>query len=316
MTDFSRHELAHVARRYYVDSASKVEIAAERGLSRFKVARMLEQALADGIVTITIDDAGVVDPGLSARLRTHLGLDECLVVQGRETTAELREDVGAAAAELLTRSLMPGNILGFAWGRTLTAMTERLTELPPVTVVQLTGAVGSDLSDSPVEVIRRVSLRAGGDAHAIFAPLVVEDAATASALRRQPDIARAIALFDRVDVAVVAVGSWDPPISQLREVLARDERDAFTARGVRAEVAGILMTADGELVPDFAERCLSISSRQLARVPKVIAVAAEREKAGAVHAVTRSGLISALVTEQRCAEALLDLPAVAQRAGA
>src|SRR5690349_12495313 len=109
MTDFSRHELAHVARRYYVDSASKVEIGAELGVSRFKVARMLEQALEAGIVTITIDDAGVVDPALSARLRSHLGLDECLVVQGRDTVPELREDVGAAAAELLTRSLRPGN---------------------------------------------------------------------------------------------------------------------------------------------------------------------------------------------------------------
>ncbi|MDF2806511.1 MAG: hypothetical protein K0S43_1457 [Cellulosimicrobium sp.] len=315
MTDFSRHELAHVARRYYVDSASKVEIGEELGVSRFKVARMLEQALESGIVTITIDDAGVVDPTLSARLRSHLGLDECLVVQGRDTVSELREDVGAAAAELLTRSLRPGNTLGFAWGRTLTAMTERLTALPPVTVVQLTGAVGSDLSDSPVEVIRRVSLRAGGDAHAIFAPLVVEDAATAATLRRQPDIARALSLFDRVDVAVVAIGSWDPPISQLREVLGRDERDDLTARGVRAEIAGILLTAEGDLVPDFAERCLSISARQLARVPKVIAVAAEHEKAAAVHAVTRSGLVSALVTEQRCAEALLDLPPVARGVG-
>ena len=62
MTDFSRHELAHVARRYYVDSASKVEIAEELAISRFKVARMLEQALATGIVTITVDDARLVDP--------------------------------------------------------------------------------------------------------------------------------------------------------------------------------------------------------------------------------------------------------------
>ncbi len=193
-------------------------------------------------------------------------------------------------------------------------MTERLTALPPVTVVQLPGAVGSDLSDSPVEVIRRVSLRSGGDAHAIFAPLVVEDAATAATLRRQPDIARALSLFDRVDVAVVAIGSWDPPISQLREVLGRDERDDPT-HGVRAEIAGILLTAEGDLVPDFAERCLSISARQLARVPQVIAVAAEHEKAAAVHAVTRSGLVSALVTEQRCAEALLELPPVTRGAG-
>lgn len=314
MSDFPRHELAHVARRYYVDSLSKVEIAEEMGLSRFKVARMLEQAHASGIVTITVDAAGVVVPDLSVRLRSHLGLEQCLVVQGRETIAELREDVGSAAADLLTRTLRPGDILGFAWGRTLTAMTERLTKLPPVTVVQLTGAVGSDLADSPVEVIRRVSLRSGGNAHAIFAPLVLEDVTTASALRRQPDIARAMELFDKVDVAVVAVGSWDPPISQLRELLPQDEQDRLRAHDVQAEVAATLITSTGELIPGFTERCLSITSEQLSRVPHVIAVAAEREKANAIHAVTRSGMISALVTEQRCAEELLALPPVSRRA--
>ena len=33
-----------IARRFYLDGASKTEIAAETGLSRFQVARILEQA--------------------------------------------------------------------------------------------------------------------------------------------------------------------------------------------------------------------------------------------------------------------------------
>ena len=43
-----------VARRYYVDEHSKLQIAAELGISRFKVARLLELAGARGIVSITI----------------------------------------------------------------------------------------------------------------------------------------------------------------------------------------------------------------------------------------------------------------------
>lgn len=315
MVQTSRSELATVARRYYVDGASKVEVAEEMGVSRFKVARMLEEAVESGVVTITIDDAGGVDSRLSERLRRHLGLQRCVVVSGSGTTTDLRRHVGAAAAGLLNEMLEPGNVLGFAWGRTLTALTEQLTSLPPVTVVQLTGTVGSDLAESPVEVVRRVSLRAGGNAHAIFAPLVLEDPATAAALRRQPDIARSIALFDQVDVAVVAVGSWAPPISQLREVLSQGDRDRLTAQGVQAEIAGILITADGQLVPDFAQRCLSITSGQLSRVPHVVAVAAEKEKAAAVLAVARSGLVSTLVTDQECAAALLELPSTISALG-
>ena len=39
-------------RRYYLDGASKSEIAAELGISRFKVARLLERARREGIVRI------------------------------------------------------------------------------------------------------------------------------------------------------------------------------------------------------------------------------------------------------------------------
>lgn len=305
--------LARVARLHYFESRSKSQIGQELNLSRFKVARLIDEARATGVVTITIDESGRVDPDLSQRLAAHLGLARCVVVDGRNTVPELRSDVGGAAATLLKDAVNDGDTVGVAWGRTITAMTEHLTELPPVNVVAMTGTVGSDLSDSPVEVLRRVSESAGGKAHAIFAPLVLDDTMTASTLRRQPDIARVIEYFDAVDVAVLAVGSWDPPISQLRDTLPPYERDELEAQGVVAEVAGALVTADGGLLPGFAERCLTISSRQLARVPRVIAVAAEAEKASAVHAVARSTLITDLVTDHRCAEAMLKMPFIPQR---
>jgi DNA-binding transcriptional regulator LsrR (DeoR family) len=86
-------------------------------------------------------------------------------------------------------------------------------------------------------------------------------------------------------------------------------------RGVRAEVAGILVDDEGRLVgEDFAERCLSISAEALGAIPRVIAVAGGGAKAQAVAAVARSGLMTALVTDRELAEAALRLPAVPARA--
>jgi len=45
------------ARRYFLDGASKIEIAQELGISRFRVARLLDAALRDGIVRIEIGSA-------------------------------------------------------------------------------------------------------------------------------------------------------------------------------------------------------------------------------------------------------------------
>jgi len=60
---------AAVARRHYLQNRSKVEIADELGISRFKVARLLEAARERGLVRIEIVRQGALDVDLSAQLQ-------------------------------------------------------------------------------------------------------------------------------------------------------------------------------------------------------------------------------------------------------
>ena len=71
---------ASVARRYYVDGKSKIEIADEFGLSRFKVARLLDDARSSGLVQIGISYPGAVDLDLSGRLRDSFELRHAIVI--------------------------------------------------------------------------------------------------------------------------------------------------------------------------------------------------------------------------------------------
>ncbi len=50
--------MAGIARRYYLDGRSKIEIAEEFGLTRFKVARLLDAARDRGVVHIEIRHDG------------------------------------------------------------------------------------------------------------------------------------------------------------------------------------------------------------------------------------------------------------------
>ena len=88
---------ATVARRYYLEGASKSDIAAELGLSRFKVARMLERARATGLVRIELDARGEINLDLSVRLRAAYGLRHCVVhrrARGRRRAAAQRASGG------------------------------------------------------------------------------------------------------------------------------------------------------------------------------------------------------------------------------
>src|SRR5438270_13666739 len=66
---------ARVAREFYLDGVSKVDIADRLGISRFRVARLLEAARASGMVRIEIAlPGGSLDVGMSAELCAAFGL--------------------------------------------------------------------------------------------------------------------------------------------------------------------------------------------------------------------------------------------------
>jgi DNA-binding transcriptional regulator LsrR (DeoR family) len=299
--------MAAVARAYYLDEVLQVEIAERFGISRFKVARLLDRARKDGIVAIQINDWGLPDPVLSARLRDALQLDHCDVVRSHGDDATVRQQIGAAAAAHLSATLAEGEVLGVNWGRTLAATTSQLANLPRLTIVQLSGFITGDLDSSPIEVARQVARRSGGDIYPIFAPLYAPDVKTAEGLRNHTDIRSALALFPSVTTALLSVGAWDPPDTRVRGALPPDDLANAIAGGCYADIAGILVKEDGGLVdPEFEKRCITLTYDQLRSIPRSLAVAGGVRKAGAIRAVARAGLISELVTDHTLALGILD----------
>ncbi len=302
--------LAAIARRFYLDGRSKVEIAEEFGLSRFKVARDLDTARGAGIVRIEVRLPARLDGELSERLRQAYGLRRAIVVEAAEDPVETRRALGAAAARLLPEIVRPGEVLGLAWSRVLQAVGAELAELPRCTVVQLNGVL-SEFADGggSVETVRRAASLSGGPAYPVYAPLILPDAATAATLRADPGIASAFAHYDRLTTAVVAIGGWDEHNSTVFQSLDPDSRARYSGLGVQAEVSAQLIDAEGRPVHcDLDERVISIRAEQLRKVPEVVAVAGagDEAKARAIGAALKSGLVSTLVTDSAVAQALLE----------
>jgi DNA-binding transcriptional regulator LsrR (DeoR family) len=295
-----------IARAYYLEGVAKTDIAVSHGLSRYKVARILDACLAEGIVRIEIASPGLVDTELSERLRRAYGLRHAIVVaEAAADIGSLRAALGRAAAGLLTEMITEEDVLGVAWGRSLDAMARQVHELPPCQIVQLTGIAGA-VRASSVDLIRQLSAVSHGLHFPVYAPLVVSDAATAAALRRQPGIEAAVSRWKSVSVAMVAVGSWDEEGSQLYPVLAEADRQALTGLGVVSEMCSILFDADGRPLSSLlAERSIAIPYADLVRIPEVIAVAGGVAKADAIGSVLRGRAVTAVVTDADVARRLL-----------
>jgi DNA-binding transcriptional regulator LsrR (DeoR family) len=301
--------MATVARRHFIDGAGKSEIADELGLSRFKVARLITQARASGLVRVELDYRGEIDLDLSVRLSAAYSLRHCIVTESPEDDEViLRDNLGRAGAELLTEVLGADDVLGLAWARSLMEMRTALDGLPSCPVVQLTGALSRpDVDASGTELVRDVARASGGPALFFYAPLIAPDAATARALRTQPEIDRAFTRFGDVTTAVVGVGAWQRGLSTVADAVTDEELRESRELGVRAELAGIQLDAEGQVVKtSFTDRLIAIDVEQLRAVPDVIGLVYGTAKADAVLAALRGGLLTSLVTHTAMARELLE----------
>lgn len=297
--------LADVARRFYLQGMTRVEIAQELDLSRFKITRLLEEAVASGVVKIEIAVPQSVDADLSLRVKNKFGLERALVTTTHDRSPEgTRNALGKAAAALLREIVTADDVLGVTSGRTMDAIARHLTGLAGCEIIQLTGMSG-DLHDNPVEVLRRVAELSGGQAHSIYAPLTVPHAATAASLKTDPRIAAAFDRFASVTIAVAAVGCWDPPDSRFHSALHADDQQALLDRGVIADIGGALLDGNGQPVHDFDDRVLGISAEELKQAQQVIVVAGGQRKANAILTTLRAGLVTTLVTDDSVAIRLL-----------
>lgn len=309
---------AQVARLFFDRQLSKVEIAARTGISRFRVARFIDTALADGLVRIEYRDIPADDRDDARAIEEHFGLDLCAVAA--VPAAEAPDDpafarVARLAGAVLDGLMAPGEVIGIAWGSTLAAVVR---EIPAragadLEVVQLAGSSARlGREHDAGELARALADRLGAVHHAIYAPAFVETAALRRALERESEVAEAIGRFGALTLAIVGIGAMPIDDGGAASSLLRSGvlDDAEVARLAALGAVGDLVVhpfdATGRFVaPDLAERAVAIGAEQLRGVRRVVAVASGVRKAEAIRGALRTGVVRMLVTDGPTARAVL-----------
>jgi DNA-binding transcriptional regulator LsrR (DeoR family) len=297
-----------VARRYFIERQTKRKIGNDLAISRFKVARLIDEAIEEGLVRIEIDNAGELDAELSDRLREKYSLRNALVLAGPDLPCSaLFEPLGRTAASLLEEVLIDDCVLGVAWGRTLAATANAVSELPKVNVVQVAGGLASlEFPQNSVDLVHRMASAGQGTAYPVFLPMWVEDPALVDRLKAEPAVAQVLDWYDRIDVLIVGIGSWNPPNSCLHDAFSETWRQQVLAAGARADVCATLIDDKGQVVPSPLDPLgFAISANQIRRIPEIIGIAGGQEKAQAILAALRGNWITTLVTDAGVARRLL-----------
>lgn len=264
---------------------------------------MLQRARREGIVRIEIQDLAAPE-ALTQAVKDKLRLKRAAVVETSSVGA-LTALAAPLGAILMEAGLAAGSVLAIGWGRAVRAVVEAgLPPIPGVLVVPATGGMQQHAPHFQVnEFVRLAAEQLEGEAHFVHAPYL-PSSASRDALLADPVIAGSVALWSRIDAAIVGVGLPHALNSPEASAATPSEQALVNAAG---DVIRHYVDANGKPIDWEGEnRMIAVSFEQLSRIPLSIGVAIGENKADAIIGAARAGLISALVTDTRTAEAILD----------
>jgi DNA-binding transcriptional regulator LsrR (DeoR family) len=145
----------------------------------------------------------------------------------------------------------------------------------------------------------------------LHAPAIVDGIEIAEALLRDTSIASALADAAASDVALVGIGSMDEYATLVHGGhVSEDDRQTLLAMGAVGNMNTRFFDGDGRPVGGIDQRTIAVSWSELRAIPTVVAVAAGEHKVGAIRGAALTGCIDVLVTDERVARMLLELPGV------
>lgn len=304
--------LLDIARQYYEHGMGQAEIAQANGLSRPTVGRMLKEAREAGVVRIQVSHPFERSVELERNIQSRYGVQH--VRAATQSPQESGFDaVARECAAMLDDLLVPGMRVGLTNGRAHSRLPHALDGLRAraVEVVQMSGRAtqGTRILDG-AELIEQVAGRLGGTALTMSAPLLAPNADAARDLRETPQVRSALERAAHVDVALIGIGAgFRHPASVFSGALTSEIVRRLHSHGAVGHVVGRFLDASGEEIRSLLEdRVIGTSLEELRRIPLVVALAAGPEKAPAIAAALRAGLVDVLLVDVIAAQELAHLP--------
>ena len=311
----SRTELlADIAEKYFLDGLTQAEIAAQVGVTRSMISRMLTEARQRGIVKIQICRPLEVDRALGRALAETYGLvDAQVVVVVSEGASARLGRLGEAAARMLAHLLKADGSLGLAWGTGVRAAVNAIqVDAPvPLKVVQLVGALGARNEDYDGHaVVQQLVEKIGGEGFYLNAPFLMENPETVQALTNIPSIRETLEMGRTCDLALVGVGSTEAANSSFYQAgyIPLEDLRVLQASGAVGDVCGLHFDVHGRPVGQaFTSRTVTISQDGLLEIPVRIGVAGGQGKVRPILGALRGRYINHLVTDTITAAELLNV---------
>jgi deoxyribonucleoside regulator len=307
------HLMVRVAKLFYDLERTQSEIAAELGLTRWQVKRLLTEARELGVVRIEITPRTRRRTDLEVMLQQAYGLHDAVVVPHGEAVdnALLIESVALAAANYLVGLNPKPELLGVSWGRTMSAVARRLPAnwSPDLHVVLLNGAINlRSTATQTSAVAEEIAKSANGVATLLPVPAIVGKSSTRRALEEDPIVERVLDLAEQAEVVCFSLG----PMSNESVLfgsgyLEESDLDRLKAAGAVGDLLGRFIDARGEIADAVLnDRTIGLRIDRLRTKRRSIGVVAGADKTHIALAALKGGYVSVIITDETIARFVLE----------
>lgn len=299
-----------ISRYYYQDDLSQSAIAQKMGLSRPTVAKSLQLAREQHIVTIKIQDPFENTAMMRTQLREKYQLKDVIIAeQANYDEQGIRDQLGAVTAAYLDRIVTDGVTIGLNWGRTLEAVANHLvpSKRHNVQLVQLKGSVTNSSEDNfAADITQKFNQAFHTQASLLPLPIVFGDAQVKKLALQDRFIQHVIRQGEDAEIALYTVGTTESNALLFQSGYLEDTRIRQLQHIAVGEVMAHYITADGQLVaPDLDQRTVALPLDQLKTKPYAILIAGGQSKLQAIHAALVGGFANVLIVDQAVAKELL-----------
>jgi DNA-binding transcriptional regulator LsrR (DeoR family) len=305
--------ISKVARMYYDQGIRQQEITERLNLNQSKVSRLLKRARETNVVRISVTTPAGFYFELEDALQARFQIEEAVVVGSQNSEDRMARDLGSAAAFYVESTVKADTIIGISsWSRSLLAMAESIHPSDcgrGGKVVQILGGFGNASSQyHATHLAQQLASLIGASPVLLQAPGVVGSAEAKKILVNDPSIREALDLFERLDIALVGIGSMEPSklLASSGNFFSAAEREELSRKGAVGDICQRFFDKDGKPVNSFLlNRVIGIELATLKRARRVVGVAGGSRKVHAILAALRGNWINALITDQKTAESLL-----------
>ncbi len=307
--DWPEQMAVRIARYYYELGLTQQQIAAELGIGRARVIKLLAEARERGVVTISINSPLLENVKLAEALCQRFdlqGADVCLVQADDEL--QLARQVGATAGDYVLRLIDNDMTISVGWGMSLRELVMQLErrETKNVSVVSLLGSFTRMSAAARFEATTELAERLNAECHYLAAPIVCDSKSTRELLISQKMIRDIHRMGLASDLAIVSIGGLDSATIRKVDMINDADFQSVQKKGAIGNFLGYYIDDRAALVDHpVNQKIIGITGQQFKRIPRRVMISGGLNKADALRAVLNEGLITDIVTDAQTARTLL-----------